>query len=70
MLARFEENPQRAAFLRDYDLKRLPDDPAVWERAVRSLHEQNDDTRARRALTKLEKLAPEKAAALKKDLSL
>ncbi|MDR3403246.1 MAG: protein kinase [Chthoniobacter sp.] len=70
MLANFEENPQRAAFLRNYDLKRLPDDPALWERAVRSLHDQKDDERARQALQKLEKLAPGKAAALRKELAL
>jgi len=67
MLADFEENPQRAAFLRDYDLKRMPGDPALWERAVQLLHDQNDDARALQALQKLEKLAPEKAAELRKD---
>ena len=70
MLAKFEENPQRAAFLRDYDLKRLPDDPALCDRAVRALHDQKDDERTRQALQKLEKLAPEKAAALRKELGL
>jgi WD40 repeat protein/serine/threonine protein kinase len=62
--------PQRAAFLRDYDLKRLPDDPVLWERALRSLHDQKDDVRARRALQKLEILAPAKAAALRQEFAL
>jgi len=62
-------SPQRAAFLRDYDLKRLPDDPALWERAVRSLHEQKDDKRALRALQKLDKLDPDKGSALRKELA-
>jgi len=62
--------PQRAAFLRDYDLQRIPDDAVLWERAVRALHEQKDDARAHRALLKLEKLAPEKAAALRKQLAV
>jgi hypothetical protein len=70
MLAKFEKNPQRAAFLRDYELKRLPDDATLWNRAVISLHAQKDDERARQALQKLEKLAPEKAAALRKELTL
>jgi len=70
LLARYEENPQRAAFLRDYDLKRLPDDPTLWARAVQSLHEQKDDIRARIALDKLATLAPDQASALKTQLGL
>jgi hypothetical protein len=66
-LARYESDSTRAAFLRDYDLKRLPDDPALWVRAAQSLHEQKDDPRTRQALQKLEKLAPEKASALKSE---
>ena len=34
------------------------------------LHEQKDDARARQAMQKLAKLAPEKAAALRKELGL
>jgi hypothetical protein len=70
LLAKFEANLQKAAFFRDYDLKRLPDDAALWERAVQSLHEQKDDARARQALQKLETLAPAKAAALRKEFAL
>ena len=70
LLANFEKNARRAAFLRDHDLKRMPDDAALWERAVRALHEQKDEERARWALQKLEKLAPEKATALWKELAL
>jgi hypothetical protein len=59
-----------AAFLRDYDVQRMPDDPGLWEPAVRALHEQKDKPRARRALEKLGKLAPERAAAVRKELGL
>jgi hypothetical protein len=62
--------PQRAAFLRDYDLQRMPDDAALWERAVRALHEQKDEERTRRALVKLEKLDKDRAAAVRKELGL
>jgi WD40 repeat protein len=67
MLAMFE-NPQRAGFLRDYDLNHLPDDPSLWLRATQSLHEQKDDSRARRALDKLATLAPDQARKLKLEL--
>jgi dipeptidyl aminopeptidase/acylaminoacyl peptidase len=70
MLAKFEKNPQRAAFLRDYDLNRLPGDAALWSRAAQSLHEQGDDTRARRALDKFATLAPDQARTLKTQLGL
>ncbi len=63
LLAKFEENSQRAAFLRDYDLQRLPDDPALWSRAVEALHEQKDEMRARRAQATLTKLNSSGAAA-------
>jgi WD40 repeat protein/serine/threonine protein kinase len=69
-LARDESNSIRAAFLLDYDLTRLPGDPALWARAVRALQEQHDDARTRQALQKLEKLAPETAAMLRKELAL
>ena len=62
--------PQRAAFLRDYDMKRMPDDPALWSRAAEALHEQKDDIRARRALEKLATLDPGQAQALKMRLGL
>ncbi len=69
-LAKFERNPKRAAFLRDYDLSHLPDDPSLWARAVEALHEQKDDIRARRALDKLSVFAPERARTLKSQLNL
>jgi hypothetical protein len=62
--------PQRAAFLRDYDLQRMPDDGGLWERAVRALHEQKDAERTRRALVKLDKLDKHRAAAVRKELGL
>ena len=65
LLAKFEENPQRADFLRGYGLKLLPDDAGLWERAVRALHEQKDEERARRALGKLEKLDKDRAAVVR-----
>jgi hypothetical protein len=61
---------QRAAFLRDYDLQRMPDDAGLWERAVRALLEQKDEERTRRALGKLEKLDKDRAAAVRKELGL
>jgi hypothetical protein len=70
LLAGFEENPQRAAFLRDYDLQRMPDDAGLWERAGRALHEQKDEARMQQALEKLGKLAPERAAAVRKEMGL
>ena len=48
----------------------MPDDAKLWERAVRSLHEQKDEARARRALEKLGKLATEHAATVSKELGL
>ena len=62
--------PQRAAFLREYDLKHMADDAGLWERAVRALHAQKDDERTRRALAKLEKLDKNRAAAVRKELEL
>ncbi|MEA3209883.1 MAG: hypothetical protein QOE70_2940 [Chthoniobacter sp.] len=62
--------PQRAAFLRDYDLQRMPGDPVLWERAVRALHDEKEEGRARRALEKLAKLEPEQAAKVRKELGL
>src|SRR5688500_2359930 len=64
LLAQFEEDPQRAAFLRGYGLKLLPDDAGLWERAGRALHEQKDEERTRRALAKLAVLDSARAAAL------
>lgn len=40
--AEFENNPQRAAFLREYDLRRMPEDPDLRERASRSLAKQKE----------------------------
>lgn len=62
--------PQRTAFLRDYDLAHMPGDPVLWVRAVRALHDQQDDNRALRALARLDKLAPTQAAALRAELKL
>ncbi len=62
--------PQHAAFLRDYDLQRMPDDAGLWERAVLALHEQKDAERTRRALAKLETLDKDRAAAVRKELGL
>jgi hypothetical protein len=68
LLAGFEENATRAAFLRDYDLKRLPDDAQLWFRAVRALADQKDSDRARGALKKLGDISPEQAQALTTEL--
>lgn len=70
LLAAHEKETIRAQFLRDYDLARMPEDAALWERAVRALKEQDDVERARRALQKLEKLAPGQAAAVRAELAL
>ena len=43
---------------------------ALWVRAVRSLHEQKEDARTKRALRNLEKLDAPKAAALKAELGI
>jgi hypothetical protein len=69
LLAGFAPDPQRAAFLRDYDLQRMPADAALWERAARALHAQKDEPRTRRALDQLAKLAPDRAAAVRQELS-
>jgi WD40 repeat protein len=58
LLAKFEDNPQRAAFLRDYGLKHLPDDAGFWSRAATSLVEQKDFKRAVHAAEKALKLDP------------
>ncbi len=63
-------SPQRIAFLREFDLQHLPDDAALWERAIRALHEQKQSAHAKRALEKLSRLSPEKAAQLKIQLAL
>ena len=63
-------SPQRIAFLREFDLQHLPDDAALWERAIRALHEQKQTAGAKRALEKLSRLSPEKAAQLKIQLAL
>jgi WD40 repeat protein len=52
LLAQFEGNPQRAAFLRDYDLKRLPANAALWARASTSLTEQKTPKLALQAAQK------------------
>jgi WD40 repeat protein len=70
LLAKFEENPQRAGFLRDYDLQRLPDDAALWARAAKVLAEQHDPERAKRALDKLGTRDAERARTLKTELGL
>lgn len=64
-LAQFESDSIRAGFLRDYDLKRLPDDAALWAHAAQLLYEQKDGPRARLALDKLATLAPDQSRALK-----
>jgi len=40
LLCEFEGTKKRAAFLRDYDLKRLPDDAGLWARASLALTRQ------------------------------
>ena len=65
LLAKFEENQQRAAFLREYELKRLPEDAALWTRAATSLVEQKDFKRALQAAEKALKLDPLNADAKK-----
>ena len=52
LLAKFEEDPQRAAFLRDYELKRLPEDAVLWSRASISLVEQEQPGKALEAAHK------------------
>jgi WD40 repeat protein len=70
LLAKFEEDPRRAAFLRDYDLKRIPEDATLWVRAVKALAEQHDMERAKQALEKLAALDAEKARPLEQELGL
>ena len=63
LLAKFETNARRATFLRDYDLKRLPSDPALWSRAAASLVEQKDFRRAQQAAEKALRIDPNNAQA-------
>jgi cytochrome c-type biogenesis protein CcmH/NrfG len=56
-------SPQRATFLREYDLKRLPDDAGLWIRAAKSLAEQKDFKRSQQAAEKALKLDPLNAEA-------
>jgi hypothetical protein len=62
--------PARAAFLRDYELKHLPDDAKLWAKAVKLLHSQNDTARSEQALQKLEALNPAKASEVRTELGL
>lgn len=61
LLAKFEENPQRADFLRGYGLKLLPEDAGLWSRAAASLVEQKDFARALKAADKALSLDPKNA---------
>ena len=63
LLAKFEENPQRADFLRGYGLKLLPDDAILWARAAKSLVEQKDIKRAQQAAQQALNLDPSNAEA-------
>jgi hypothetical protein len=63
MLAKFEGNPVRAAFLRAYDLKRLPDDAGLWSRASEILGEQGQGKAALDAAQKAVRLDPKLPAA-------
>ncbi len=65
LLAKFEENPQRADFLRGYGLKLLPNDATLWARAATSLVEQKDFKRAMTAADKALALDPKNEAAQK-----
>jgi hypothetical protein len=58
LLAKFEIAPRRAAFLRNYDLKRLPDNAAIWVRASSSLLDQEQPKLALAAAQKALRLAP------------
>lgn len=49
LLAKFEKNPKRAAFLRKYDLERLPKDAGLWSRAALTLLDQNQIEQASNA---------------------
>ncbi len=46
LLAAFETNLQRAAFLRSFDLKRMPDDAGLWARASYALIAQGQGAQA------------------------
>jgi WD40 repeat protein len=61
---------KRQTVLRQFDLDRLGQDPALWGRAIRSLHEQKERALADKALAKLTQLAPDQAARLKAELGL
>lgn len=52
LLAKFEDDPPRAAFLRGYGLKLLPGDATLWAQAAASLVEQKDFKRALQGRTK------------------
>ncbi len=62
-LAKFEPNLQRAAFLRSYDLKRLPSDATLWTRASNALLEQGQLPLAIEAAQKAVSIDPNLPAA-------
>ena len=64
LLAKWEDNPQQADFLRGYGLKLLPDDSSLWAQAAASLVEQKDFPRALKAADKALALDPKDADAL------
>jgi WD40 repeat protein len=59
LLAAYEEDPRWAAFLRDYDLGRLPNDPALCVRASLSLSDQKQPAAAIRAAQRALQLDPQ-----------
>ena len=62
--------PAQAAFLRDYDLRHLPENPEVLARAIRLLHDQREGARALIALNRLAKISSEQALFLRSELGL
>jgi hypothetical protein len=68
--ARDHTLPQRAAFLRNYDLHRLPDDAALWAKAATLLSDQQQGTLALSAARKAVALDPSLPAAVEAMRSL
>lgn len=65
LLAKFEEDPRQADFLRGFGLELLPDDAGLWARAAASLVEQKDLKRALQAADKALMLEPNNTDAQK-----
>ena len=63
-LARYEDDPNRAAFLRAYTLKRLPETPDLLRRAAEFLALENQRPLAMECVNRALMLRPNDSAAL------